>query len=487
MCQSSQFHRLWHGESCGYNPCMTTPLLNAAQLRILEAGYAKADPSLMERAGQAATVLALSILGGQRTKVLTFAGPGNNGGDARVLAKLLLRQGVSVDVCSVGEEPRSRDYGLVVDGLFGIGLTRPITGDYAQLIERINAFPGPILALDLPSGLNGDTGQTLGATVRATHTASFIAAKPGLFTLDGPDHCGAVSIHGLGVVLDGAYPGALLGLGDFRALLRPRSRNSHKGNFGSLAVIGGAPGMAGAALLAARAGLHLGAGRTFVGLLDSMAVDFWQPELMLRSVEDASSQGTVLVVGPGLGESAAAYDLLQRVVSSSASLLLDADALNLLAAHPVLATRVCRRDSATIITPHPAEAARLLATDIAHVQADRVAAALTLAQRLKAMVALKGNGTVVAHPDGRWRINTTGNAGLATGGSGDVLAGVAGALLAQNWPAWEALCGAVHLHGSAADQLVSQGHGPVGLTASELVPAARIVLNRLIAEHTRRA
>jgi hydroxyethylthiazole kinase-like uncharacterized protein yjeF len=189
------------------------------------------------------------------------------------------------------------------------------------------------------------------------------------------------------------------------------------------------------------------------------------------------------VVGPGLGASNAAVEILRRVASADFPLLLDADALNLVSAHSVLAVHVRRRVAATVITPHPAEAARLLATSVEAVQADRVGAALELAQRFKAHVALKGCGTIIAHPDGNWRINTTGNPGLASGGSGDVLSGMAGALLAQGWPAGAAISAAVHLHGAAADTLAAGGDGPIGIAAGELIPVARTLLNRLILEN----
>jgi hydroxyethylthiazole kinase-like uncharacterized protein yjeF len=455
-------------------------LLRAAELRELETRYADARPPLMERAGKAAADLALRLLGNRKARVLVCAGPGNNGGDARVMARLLSRRGIAVVVVAPGEAVPGDDYGLVVDGLFGIGLTRPITGPHAELIARINAFAGPVLALDVPSGIDGDTGRVMGVAVRATHTLSFIGGKPGLYTLDGPDHCGEITIDDLGLRLDG-FPGALLSLDDFHTCLKPRPRNSHKGSYGSLAVIGGASGMTGAALLAARAGLKLGAGRVFAGLLLPLAVDPLQPELMLRTPDDALAQATAAVIGPGLSDSGPALEIVRLAVATEIPLLLDADALNLVAAHPVLAKHIVRRDAATVITPHPAEAARLLATTTEAIQADRVVAALELAARFKAHVALKGCGTVIAHPDGSWRINTSGNPGLASGGSGDVLSGMAGALLAQGWPAAEALCGAVHLHGAAADALATSGNGPIGIAASELTPAARTLLNRLIA------
>ncbi|MDZ4252418.1 MAG: NAD(P)H-hydrate dehydratase [Sulfuritalea sp.] len=461
---------------------MSTALLRGTELRELETRYADVVPPLMERAGQTAAEFARRLLQGSNAPVLILAGPGNNGGDARVMARVLRQRGIAVLVASAGDAIPAGKYGLVVDGLFGIGLARPIEGIWAALVERINAFAGPVLALDMPSGLDGDTGRVLGVAVRATHTLSFIGSKPGLYTLDGPDHCGKVSIVNLGLKLDD-LPGALLSTDDFRDSLRPRPRNSHKGSYGSLAVIGGAAGMTGAALLAARAGLMLGAGRVFVGLLQALAVDPVQPELMLRSPENALAQATAAVVGPGLGASDAALEILRRVASANFPLLLDADALNLLAAHPVLASRVARREAATIITPHPAEAARLLACSTEAVQADRVGAALALAQRFKAHVALKGCGTVSAHPDGRWRINTRGNPGLASGGSGDVLSGFVGALLAQGWPAAAALGAAVYLHGAAAEALAAAGDGPIGIAAGELIPAARTLLNRLIPEN----
>jgi len=457
-----------------------TTLLRSAELRVLEARHADAAPPLMERAGRAAADLAMKLLGGRRARILVCAGPGNNGGDARVMARLLAARGVAVTLVTPGAAVPAGDYGLVVDGLFGIGLTRPVTGPNAELIERINAFPGPVLALDVPSGLDGDTGRVMGVAVRATHTLSFIGGKPGLYTLDGPDHCGEVRVDDLGLRLD-AFPGALLCEVDFRRHLQPRRRNSHKGSYGSLAVIGGAVGMTGAALLAARAGLKLGAGRVFAGLLQPLAVDPLQPELMFRMPEDALAQATATVIGPGLGASDAAVEILRRAVDAELPLLLDADALNLLAAHPVIAAHVTRRGAGTAITPHPAEAGRLLATTTEAVQGDRVAAALELARRLNASVALKGCGTVVAHPDGIWRINTSGNPGLASGGSGDVLAGMAGALMAQGWPPDGALSAAVHLHGAAADELAARGDGPIGLAASELIPVARTLLNRRIA------
>jgi hydroxyethylthiazole kinase-like uncharacterized protein yjeF len=460
----------------------------------------------MERAGEAAAACALQLRSGT-APVLVFAGPGNNGGDALVLARVLHKHGVPVALVFAGEASKlptdahaayekliaagmvihravpAGHFSLVVDGLFGIGLSRPIEGEWAALIERINQFAGPVLALDLPSGLDADTGQIHGVAVRASHTATFIAGKPGLYTADGPDHCGTVSIHNLHLPAI-ASAGAVLSIDDFSAALQPRQRNSHKGSHGSLAVIGGASGMTGAALLAARAALKLGAGRVFVGLLDHLPVDYGQPELMLRDPADALAQASAGVIGPGLGVTTLAYELLCRAVSADFPLLIDADGLSLISTHPVLARNIARRSAPTLLTPHPAEAARLLGCTTEAVQTDRIDAALRLSRKFNATVALKGCGTVLTNPDGQWRINTTGNPGLASGGTGDVLAGMAGALLAQGWPPSAALCCAVHLHGAAADHCVAGGDGPVGLVASEVMAPARQLLNRWINERS---
>jgi hydroxyethylthiazole kinase-like uncharacterized protein yjeF len=279
---------------------------------------------------------------------------------------------------------------------------------------------------------------------------------------------------------------------DVRGWLAPRARNAHKGSFGTLAIIGGNKGMVGAALLAARAALHCGAGKVYAGLLanDAPAVDIVHPELMLRPVDDALS-ARVLVVGPGAGQSPSAtsasmFDriVLPAVIASAKPLVLDADALNVVAfSESLRAALAAPRKAATILTPHPGEAARLLGSEVPQVQADRLAAALELARRFHAEVVLKGAGSVCASPDGQWSINATGNPGLASGGTGDVLAGMVGALLCQGLPAPQALRYAVCLHGAAADALASRGIGPAGLTASELIPEARRLLNSWTAKN----
>lgn len=481
---------------------MTRLILQAPALRAIEAEHGTAKPSLMERAGACAARAALEMLAGTTQSPLLLAGPGNNGGDAFVVARLLKEDGRAPQVLFASDPARlptdarrahaawlavggtcRNDYlvgdiGLIVDGLFGIGLTRPIEGCHAEWIARANAGTGPILALDVPSGLNAATGQATGPAIRADRTVTFIALKPGLLTGDGPDLCGTMEVCGLDLDIrrrDG--DGEEIGLALFRQALHPRARNSHKGSHGSVAIVGGASGMTGAALLAGRAALKLGTGRVYLGMLKRLPVDAGQPELMLRSPEEAMDNASVLAIGPGLGQSVRAHELLARALDATLPFVIDADGLNLLSQDEGLRRKLAVRPAPTFITPHPAEAARLLGCTTGEIQADRLAAALELAKRFGSYVVLKGCGTIVTTPDMRWFINSSGNPGLATAGSGDVLTGMLAALLAQGWPPLEALLGAVHLHGAAADACVAGGNGPVGLTAGELILPARTLLN----------
>ena len=486
-----------------------SPIFRGADIRRLE-GAARHLP-LMERAGLAAAGVALTMIGDRGGSVLVLAGPGNNGGDAFVVARRLRESFFDVAVVFAGDAaklpadaaqahrafidgggttvsdvPARWRGALIVDGLFGIGLTRPLSERYAGQVEYANASGIPLLALDIPSGIDADTGVALGPAICAHKTATFIALKPGLLTGDGVDRCGTVSVHSLG--LEGDLEAPAIGhrldwkslAGDLPLVLERSSRNVHKGTFGTLAIVGGADGMVGAPLLAARAALHLGAGKVRVGFAAKHppAVDWRQPELMLRSVDAALAAGAdVIVCGPGLGTSSEATGLVARVTSERIPLVLDADALNALAADGKLAAAVAKREAPTIATPHPSEAARLLGSSTAAVQADRLGAAQTLCGRLRATVVLKGAGSVLAHPDSTWDINASGNAGLASAGTGDVLSGFVGAFLAQGIDAKTSLRLAVCLHGAAADRCVAQGRGPLGLTASELAPAARELLN----------
>ncbi|WP_194711076.1 NAD(P)H-hydrate dehydratase [Noviherbaspirillum soli] len=485
-------------------------LYGVAQVRAIEHAALAAAPAgaLMRRAGAAAAGLAVRLLpaGG---RVLALAGPGNNGGDAMEAAILLAGRGwpVTIDfrgspsslsadaadalrraqasTAQFAPADMAAGWDLVLDGLFGIGLARPIAGDLAELVRAVNRLRCPVLALDVPSGLDADTGAIVGpdgVAIQASHTLTFIADKPGLHTADGCDHAGLVDVAGLETdpALFPAPAAWLAGSNLFAANLRPRRQNSHKGSYGDVAILGGAQGMSGAAILAARTAALSGAGRVFAGFLaEPPAYDPPHPEIMCRRAADLDLEHATVVAGPGLGSSGQARSMLSQVLAGAAPLVLDADALNMVSAGADLRNGLVRRGGA-LLTPHPLEAARLLGCSAAQVQADRLAAARRLAADFGAVVVLKGAGSVIARPDGLVVINVTGGPALATAGTGDVLAGLCGALLAQRWPTWEAALAAVWLHGAAADMLVDQGVGPVGLVASELPRTVRTCLNQLI-------
>jgi len=454
-----------------------SPIYLTEDIRRIERAAGELTPALMERAGAAAAEIAATLASDKGKDVLVLAGPGNNGGDARIVAERLRERFFRVSLATRPAEIEDKSWGLVIDGLFGIGLARDIAGEHAALVDYANRQRCPVLALDIPSGLHSDTGRVLGRAVRATHTVTFIALKPGLLTLDGPDYCGDIQVAQLDLPVTKLAPPSAWVAGPklFQNLLKPRPRNFHKGMAGSLAILGGAAGMTGAALLAGRAALKLGAGRVYVGLLEEMqSTDFNTPELMLRHPDDALGQDLdALVVGPGIGQGERAETLVGAALASDLPCVLDADALNLISENPELRHACARRTADTLLTPHPAEAARLLALSTADVQADRVKAAKVLADNLNAHVVLKGTGSILVARDGHWFVNTTGNPGMASAGMGDVLAGILGALLAQRYSGESALVLGVHLHGAAADDLVKAGIGPVGLTASETIEAAR--------------
>jgi hydroxyethylthiazole kinase-like uncharacterized protein yjeF len=504
------------------------PLYSVAEIRAIEqAAQADFPPgTLMQRAGQAAAVAALALMsapdsaGQPEARVLVLVGPGNNGGDALEVAFQLSQAGFEVLALMSDTAHRSADaqqalaraqssavqfvdpaflpqiastpWALVVDGLFGIGLQRPIGGALREVVDAVNRLRCPVLALDIPSGLDADSGNIVGAqdtAVRASHTITFIADKPGLHTCYGRDVAGVVQVSDLAIE-DGYFNRTqthLIEVASFSRSLRPRLHNSHKGSNGDVVIIGGAAGMAGAPMLSGRAAIQAGAGRVFAAFLDaSPAYDAVQPELMCRHIRDCDLASAVLVIGPGLGTSAAAQDVLLQALQTTTPLVIDADALNLIAASASLQAVLAQRVSPTLMTPHPLEAARLLGIGSTDIQADRLQAARRLAQLFNAIIVLKGSGTVIADRRGNVALNPTGNPGLATAGTGDVLAGICGALLAQDWPVWEAALAAVWMHGKAADELLAQAVGPIGLTASELIPAVRRILNRLTAEQARR-
>ncbi len=486
-------------------------------IRELEAAYVATHPgvSLMQRAGDAVAAAAVRILKRNKSNtVLVLAGPGNNGGDAWVAAQALRKAKLDVTVLALGEPqwtdaaavaahaafvagksevvkswPKGKSFGVVIDGLFGIGLTKAPSGAFADVMRLCNAARAAgrchVIAIDVPSGLNADTGIAFDPAIEADETITFIADKVGLYTGDGCDHAGEVSLNTLKLTLP-ASRASLLTRASVLPLIPRRRANSHKGSYGNVGIIGGAEGMTGAAVLAARAALHMGPGKVYLGLFDKdrPAFDLLHPEIMLRDAKVLVKDDTMtaFAVGMGMGETGAAS--LMALLLLDKPLVVDADALNAVSTNPSIraAFEAKKAESARpclpfIFTPHPGEAARLLGMQTADVQSDRPAAALALAAMFACVVVLKGAGTIVAHPDGRYVINTTGNPGMATGGTGDALAGMLAAFLAIGLDVWDASRLGVYLHGAAGDAALEHGMGPHGLTASEIIFEARALLN----------
>ncbi len=464
-------------------PDRAWPLFDVAATRALEREAAASLPTntLMQRAGLATARLALALAPHART-IWIACGPGNNGGDGLEAAVHLRQWGKHPVVTWAGEEDtapadalaalaRARDAGVTfltefpphwqfgIDAMFGLGAGRPLEGRLAQWGAALGA--GATLAVDLPSGLDADTGS--GAAVRAAHTLGLLTLKPGLFTGNGRDAAGDVWWDDLGVGT-AAPPTAWLSGPPARSV---RPHVSHKGSYGDVAVIGGAPGMAGAALLAASAALHAGAGRVYTALLGDGArgLDHAQPELMLRPWDSLELARMAVACGCGGGD--AVRHVLPKVISLSDTLVLDADALNAIGSDTQLQSLLqarSRRGRTTVLTPHPLEAGRMLACSAAQVQQDRLQAARTLSQRYGCVVVLKGSGTVIAAPGEAALVNPTGSARLATAGTGDVLAGMIAARLAAGLAAREAAAGAVYAHGLAADRWPEDA----ALTAADL-------------------
>ncbi len=434
------------------------PLFDVGSSRQIEAS---GPPDLMERAGLAVAKLAQALQ--PQGAIWILCGPGNNGGDGEIAARHLVAQGWPVQLSHPLKQGVSppQNVGLVIDALLGLGLNRAPDAAVAEAIACVNALDVPVLALDLPSGLLADTGALAGPAVRATHTLALLTLKPGLFTADGREHCGELWFDDLGVQPEPLPTAHLLGRDVMQRWLTPTSHSANKGSRGDVIVIGGAASMQGAASLAAGAALAAGAGRVYVDLLSQAALS--RPELMRWSAGAQFGDRTV-VCGCGGGKDVAVR--LPALLAGRQRLVLDADALNAIAAEPSVAAAVQSRQALTLLTPHPLEAARLLDTDTASVQADRLRAAAALANRFNCTVVLKGSGTVIAAPGRTPAVNSSGNASLATAGTGDVLAGWLGGLWAQapRSSAFDVACAAVHWHGLAGQ---TQATGP--LRANDLI------------------
>ena len=480
---------------------MSLTILTADELQNLEmraANQLGAD-TLMKRAGAAAAELIMKRLedaGVEQRRVTLLVGPGNNGGDALACACELREKGAVVNVVLPGGRRPTSALALaqlerwtqaggttyddpymtekadcVVDGLFGTGLAKPITGDYLDAVLWFNERQALKVSLDIPSGLNPVTGHWTGSYpgCSADVTITFLCVKSGLYMCEGADAAGEIVLNELDVSVP-LSPLSVIGTDEFPRVLRPRVKNSHKGDYGSVAVIGGTDGMIGASILAARAALISGAGRVTLECRAEHAphVDMVYPEIMFATkpvnLED-------IVLGCGLGTSAEAKARVIEALNCQKPLILDADALNIIAADIKLQDMVLARRAPTVLTPHPGEAARLLRRDTAGVTADRVAACRELAVQTGAIVVLKGAGTVISMRSSRTWINPTGSPMLATGGSGDVLAGMIGAMFAQGYDMVESVLAAVYFHGLSAEGLEA------GFTAGEIAPNAMALVH----------
>jgi NAD(P)H-hydrate epimerase len=481
---------------------MGASLYTAAQTRDLDrtaiATLGIAGFVLMQRAAAAAWRVLKKRWPNAR-RIVVMCGPGNNGGDGYLLARTAKDAGLDARVIALAKPKESSpdalrahdewiasggkiatstdpipDADVYVDALFGTGLQRPSEGFARALIDHVNRYPARVLSLDVPSGIDADTGNVLRAAVRATATVSFVAHKRGLFTGDALDHRGELFLDPLGLP-DDLYErfdadAQLLDMAHMSRWLPPRPRNSHKGKFGHVLAIGGDHGMCGAIRMAGEAAMRVGSGLTGIATRSEnvSAINAGRPELMAHAVSDASSlsallqAASVVAIGPGLGQGSWSRSLLTATVAANRPTVLDADALN------ILSQKFFPLPAVSVLTPHPGEAARLLGCDVPTIERDRFKSARAIAERYRAVVVLKGAGSLIAHPAGPLAVCPWGNPGMSSGGMGDVLTGVIAGLLAQGLNAWRAARFGVGLHAQAADAAASGGEA--GMIASDLFP-----------------
>ncbi len=489
---------------------------------------------LMENAGRGVAEIILERFPEEsRRGVLVLCGPGNNGGDGLVVARHLYQRGLPVKVVLLAPEEKYRgesatnlrivkyvglplekalseeevealrpalaESGLVVDALFGTGLSRELSGRFARAVELLNESGRPVVAVDMPSGLSADTGRPLGVAVRATLTATMGLPKVGQAIYPGREYVGELRVVDIGmpvrVIREKAPPREYLDRDWATRILKPRSPDTHKGTYGHVLILAGSRGKTGAAVLSALGALRAGAGlvtlagaRSLQGLLAGYLPEILtlglEPETPDQELSPAcvesllalSARMKSAVLGPGFGLSESAQELARRLAGElPVPTVLDADALTALSGR-LEALKNAR--APRILTPHPGEMARLLGQPKEKIQADRLAAAREAARRADQVVVLKGAATVVVAPDGREAVNSSGNPGMAQGGMGDVLSGMIGALLAQGYEPFEAACLGVLLHGASADDLARRA-GPFGFTASEVAENLPRILKEL--------
>ncbi|MCR4301776.1 MAG: NAD(P)H-hydrate dehydratase [Sulfuricaulis sp.] len=488
-------------------------LYSAAQVRELDRLAIEAckipGATLMQRAGEAAFDL-LRTRWPRARRIVVVCGPGNNGGDGYVMARLARAAGLAVDVLSLGAVEKTqgdagmehkkcqsagvairnfqadllRGQDIIVDAMLGTGLDRELDGEWRAAIETINRSHVPVLAVDIPSGLSSDTGRVMGAAVHASATMTFIGLKAGLFTGAGREHAGEIYFNDLDVPEDiyAKVPALAKRLSEvsLRGLMPRRRRDMHKGDAGHVLVIGGDRGMSGAARLVGEAAYRAGAGLVIVATHPEHAAQIGaaRPEMIVHGVASAEdlrpliARADVIAVGPGLGRGDWGDALFGAVLDSKLPMVVDADALNILAADPLMHTD-------WILTPHPGEAARMLGMKKEQVQADRLAAVHELVASFGGVCVLKGAGTLIASLcDGVVSLCDRGNPGMASAGMGDVLTGVIAGLRAQGLISPVAARLGVWAHAAAGDDAAQSGE--IGALASDLLPHIRTRLNRLV-------
>jgi NAD(P)H-hydrate epimerase len=490
------------------------PLLTPEEMkRADEAAISAGTPAevLMDRAGRAVARVVIYVAGGRYGKRATVVcGKGNNGGDGFVVARCLHLAGLAVVCCPLFDteslsgapkmhfdrlvaagcrvaplDERFLECDVVVDAIFGTGFSGAVESPYREAIESINSSTASVVAVDIPSGVNGTNGQAGPPAIEADVTVCIAAEKVGTALVPGLDHVGFVEVADIGIATSEATA-LLIEAEDVAAWLPQRDPDAHKKSAGVVAVMAGSEEMPGAALLTARGALRSGAGYVRLGCVSAVraAANVASPELLVRVVaeetfddssvrkfKDALEGAQAVAVGPGIGTSAGQRSFVESLLDSfSGPMVLDADALNVLASDP---SPLLRRpkDGATIITPHPGELGRLLGRDASEIQRDRVGAATEARDRFGCTVLLKGRRTLVAAPGSPVLINPTGGPELAVGGSGDVLTGIVGTLLAAGLPPREAAAAAAYLHGVAGSVAKSRAGVPQGVLPSDVLEA----------------
>ncbi len=461
---------------------------------------------LMERAG-AAAFASLQSHWPQAKTIAVVCGTGNNGGDGFVVARLAAEAGLDVRVLMLGDSNHLQGDALaasqrlqsvdidqvpfdcdllslcdvVVDAILGIGLQGPVEGGRSEAIEAINQTGIPVLALDIPSGLNADTGEVQGIAIKAAVTISFIGIKRGLYAGEAVDYCGEVIFNSLSVP-ESVYArqvaeAQLIRYDDYKSLLAPRLRNAHKGHFGHVLVIGGEAGFTGAARMAGEAAARMGAGLVSIGTRASHAagLNAGRPELMVHGLEEETifhrlaERANVIAIGPGLGQGEWGKHMLNLAIESGLPLVVDADALNILSQAP-------QQNPNWILTPHCGEASRMLGQSTQEIHRDRFSIVSSLQQTYGGIAILKGAGSLIAGPEGPIALCLGGNPGMASGGMGDVLTGIIAGLLAQGIELQQAACLGVCLHAAAGDA-AAKAAGERGLLATDLMSWIRRLAN----------